>query len=270
MLFLIPIYLVIGAFAGFLAGLFGVGGGLILVPVYYYTLSWIYPEATSLMQVSLGTALSTIVVTGMSSVRAHAVRGNVSTYILYRLAPGIAIGAAASAVIADYLDSGFLKAFFGVMIIGLAGIMAYGTEKIKSFAAYPAIIISNICGIIIGCLSGLLGIGGAALSVPYMSFFKTEMRQAVGTASALGLFISIPSSIGFIIMGWGQDVGLPYMLGYIFLPGWITVICMTSISAVYGARVAHGLDQKKLKRIFALLMLVIASIVICDELLAAF
>ena len=270
MLFAILIYLVIGAVAGFLAGLFGIGGGIILVPGFYYTLSWMYPEASSLMQVSLGTALATIVITGVSSVRAHAVRGNVHVDILKRLAPGIVIGAACSAIIADALDSSFLKTFFAFMIMGLACLMLIGPEKFRKASHYPPMIVSNIGGAVIGCLSGLLGIGGATLSVPYMSFFKTEIRAAVGTASALGLFISVPSAIGFIVTGWGEETGIPYMLGYIFWPAWLAVVSMTSFTAIYGARLAHDLNPIKLKRIFALFMVVIAVMMIGDEFFSPF
>ena len=118
---------------------------------------------------SLGTALATIVITGVSSVRAHAVRGNVHVDILKRLAPGIVIGAACSAIIADALDSSFLKTFFAFMIMGLACLMLLGPEKFRKASHYPSMIVSNIGGAVIGCLSGLLGIGGAVVTIPAIS-----------------------------------------------------------------------------------------------------
>lgn len=270
LLIAISIYIAMGALSGFLAGLFGIGGGIILVPGFYYTLSWLYPEGTSLMHISLGTALATIVGTGISSVRAHAVRGNVKVDILKRLVPGIVLGAACSAIIADSLESASLKTFFAFMIMGLAILMMIGPEKFRKASHYPSMLASNAAGVIIGCLSGLLGIGGATLSVPYMSFFKTEIRAAVGTASALGLFISLPAVIGFIITGWSEETGVPYMLGYVFWPAWLAVLPVGSLCAVYGARLAHGLDPKKLKRIFALFMVLIAVMMIVDEFFSPF
>lgn len=271
-LFLIAIliYMLIGAFAGFLAGLFGIGGGIILVPGFYYTLSWLYPDASQLMQISIGTALATIIVTGLSSVRAHAKRDNIRKDILFKLGLGVAIGSLLSAVIADLLPSETLKTFFAVMIMCLAIIMVIGPEKIvKSLGKvkeFPGKIVSTISGVIIGCLSGLMGIGGATLSVPYMSFFNTDMRQAVGTASAIGLFIAIPSAIGFVVTGLSEQTGVSYTLGYIYLPAWLAVISCSSVTAVFGARLAHHLDSQKLKKIFAVFMVIIALSMIADEL----
>ena len=261
----IIIYLCIGAFAGFLAGLFGIGGGIILVPGFYYTLSWLYPDATHLMQISIGTALGTIIITGLSSVRAHAVRNNIRQDILWKLGPGVAIGSLLSAVIADMLASESLKSFFAFMILGLAIFMVIGPERFKGAAEFPGKVVSALSGAIIGCCSGLMGIGGATLSVPYMSLFKTEMRQAVGTASAIGLFIAVPSAIGFVITGLSETTGVNYTLGYIYLPAWFAVICCSSITAIYGARLAHHLDPKKLKKIFAVFMVIIALSMIGDE-----
>ncbi len=268
------IYMAIGSFAGFLAGLFGIGGGIILVPGFYYTLSWLYPDASHLMQVSIGTALATIIITGLSSVRAHGARGNIRKDILYKLGIGVAIGSLLSAVIADQLPSESLKTFFAVMIMALALLMISGPERIVALfqrrsnpaqTTLPNHIISTISGLIIGCVSGLMGIGGATLSVPYMSFFGIQMRQAVGTASAIGLCIAVPSVIGFIITGLSENTGLPYTLGYIYLPAWLAVISCSSVTAIYGARLAHALDQKLLKKIFGLFMIVIALIMIGDE-----
>ncbi len=266
----IIIYMVIGAFAGFLAGLFGVGGGIILVPGFYYTLSWLYPEGSHLMQISIGTALATIIITGSSSVRAHAARHNIRHDIIWKLGIGVAIGSLLSAVIADSLPSETLKSFFAIMIMLLAALMVMGpeklTQKIGRFDHFPNKIISTISGMIIGCLSGLMGIGGATLSVPFMTLFRTEMRQAVGTASAIGLFIALPSAAGFMITGLSEQTGIPHTIGYIYYPAWLAVISCSMVTAIFGARLAHHLDPKKLKRIFAGFMVLLAVSMLADEL----
>ncbi len=260
------IYMCLGAFAGLLAGLFGVGGGIILVPGFYYTLLWLYPEASHVMQISIATALATILVTGSSSVRAHAVRHNIRRDILLKLAPGIVLGSLLASIIADLLPSASLKSFFAFMIMGLAALMALGPDRLKGTAEFPGKIVSALSGAVIGCLSGLMGIGGATLTVPYMSFFKTDMRQAVGTASAIGLCIAVPSAIGFVLTGWSEQTGVPHTLGYIYLPAWFAVVCCSSVTAVYGARLAHHLDSKKLKKIFAGFMIILALSMMGDEL----
>ena len=260
------LYVCLGALAGFLAGLFGIGGGIILVPGFYYSLSYLYPDASQLMQISIGTALATIIVTGSSSLKAHAKRGNVRIDIISKLAPGIVIGALFSALIADQMESASLKTFFALMILGLAIMMVIGPEKFKGAHKLPGRLWTGLSGGIIGCLSGLMGIGGATLSVPYMSYYKTPMREAVGTASAIGLLIAVPSALGFIITGLSEDTNLPYSLGYIYGPGWLAVILTSTFAAVAGARLAHHLDPTRLRRIFAAFMVVLACGMIADEL----
>ena len=253
-------YMMIGGVAGFFAGLFGIGGGIILVPCFAYSLAWLYPDATHIMQVAIGTSLSTILVTGVSSLRAHAARQNIRRDILARLAPGIVLGSLGSAWIADQMDSASIKIFFACMIFVLAVLLATGLERFRSPAAttFPGAGWTTLSGGIIGFLSGLLGIGGATLSIPYMSFYRTEMRQAVGTASALGLFIAIPAVAGFILTGWSEQTGVPYTLGYIYGPGALAVVSVSFFTAIAGARTAHQFDQQKLRRIFAGLMMVVA------------
>lgn len=261
------LFIFMGACAGFLAGLFGIGGGIILVPGLYYTLNWLYPEASSLMQVSVGTALGTIIVTGISSVRAHYKRGGVRTDLIIALAPGIILGAAFSAFVADQMPSEGLKLFFSVMICFLAMMMVIGPERIKdSGGAWPATWTSNLCGVVIGFVSGLMGIGGATLSVPYMSYYKTDMKQAVGTASALGLFIAIPAAASFIVAGLNNNTNLPGAIGYFYVPGWFGIILMTVLTVPLGVRLAHNLDHQRLRRIFAVFMMVIACTMIGDAL----
>lgn len=267
-MFIIPflIYIVLGAAAGFLAGLFGVGGGLIIVPSLYYTLSYLYPEAQNLMQICVGTALATMIVTGSSSARAHHRRGAVRFDLLLALGPGTVIGAALAAYIADIMSSDDLKLFFAVMIVGLATMMVVGPERVKGAGrAWPHKLVSNFCGAVIGLVSGLMGIGGAVLSVPYMSYYKTEMKQAVGTAATLGLFIAFPAAGSFMIAGANEHSGLPNLIGYIYWPAWLAIISSAMFTAPYGAHIAHGLDSVKLRKIFACFMVVLAVSMMADE-----
>lgn len=258
------IFILVGAFGGFLAGIFGVGGGIIFVPVLYYTISSIYPDYSGAMQMAVGTALATIIMTNISSVRAHAKRGSVRFDLLWKIAPGMVLGSLLSAWIADQLDSPSLKAFFAVAIFMLAVIMIIGTERLFKAKAFPSVYFSNLAGSIIGCISGLMGIGGATLSVPYMVSYRTDMKQAVGTASALGLFIAVPGTFGFLIAGWGEPYAPNYSLGYVFLPAWLAIIATTVLTAPLGVRAAHALDSVKLKRFFAIFMCIIATTMLIE------
>jgi hypothetical protein len=254
----LPIFLATGAIAGVLAGLFGVGGGLIMVPA----LAWVLPQqgvsSDIYMQVAIGTSLAVIGATSISSTLSHHRRGGVLWPVFVRVAPGLVGGALAGAYVAHALSGLTLQRVVGVGAV-LVSIQMFMDFKPKGLTRLPApgSIELFSAGGIIGLLSSLIGIGGGSLTVPYLSLRGVEMRQAVGTAAACGMPIAWGGAAGFVAAGWGH-AGLPaWSLGYVSLGGFLGLAAASVITAPLGARLAHRLSPALLKRSFALLLVVI-------------
>lgn len=247
------IYLVLGSFAGLVAGLLGVGGGLVIVPVLAGLFSAQHFPAESVMQLAVGTSLATIVVTSVASFRAHHQRGAVSWPIMWQLGMGIVLGAWAGAVVAHNISSQSLARLFGVFELLVAIQMLLG----KSPAAHrqiPGRKRNLFAGGIIGTLSAVLGIGGGTLTVPYLCWHNVPIRQAVGTAAACGLPIALAGSAGFILTGWHVSDLPAWSSGYVYWPA-VAAICAASVlAAPLGASLAHKLPQATLKKVFALFL----------------
>ena len=267
--FLIIILLTSGAFAGFLAGLFGVGGGIILVPALYYTqILWL--DETNLhainnqaMHVSIGTSLAIIIPTGLSSAWAHFKNNAVRFDILSVFAPGIVTGSALGVIAAGSLSGTYLKFIFSFLIILLAIHMALAPQTKKTSNHLPRNIITIPVTFLIGMLSSLIGIGGATFSVPFMRIFGTAMKQAIGTASVIGLLISIPGAFGFATLGLviNNNALSPhdsYTIGFIHWLAWLIIVPVSICCAPLGAKYAHLTNPHLLKRLFSALMCIIA------------
>ncbi len=243
-------YTLLGLFAGLLAGLLGVGGGLVIVPV----LAWLFalqgfPDA-ALMHLAVGTSLATIVATSLSSIRAHHRRGGVVWPQVLQLGGGILAGAWLGAWIAHRLGSPALAALFGLFELVVAAQMAFGRPPAphRGLAGVP---VNAAAGGVIGAVSAVLGIGGGTLTVPWLAWHNLPMRQAVGTAAACGLPIALAGAAGFVASGW-QVAGLPAgSSGYVYWPAALAVSVPSVLAAPWGARLAHRLPQPVLKRVFA-------------------
>ncbi|HHO68265.1 MAG TPA: sulfite exporter TauE/SafE family protein [Gammaproteobacteria bacterium] len=243
-------YALLGLFAGLLAGLLGVGGGLVIVPV----LAWLFAlqgfPAAVLMQLAVGTSLATIVATSLSSIRAHHVRGGVVWPQVLQLGSGILAGAWLGAWIAHRMSSPALATLFGLFELGVAAQMAFGRPPAphRGLAAAP---VNAAAGGVIGAVSAVLGIGGGTLTVPWLAWHNLPMRQAVGTAAACGLPIALAGAAGFVASGW-RVAGLPAgSSGYVYWPAALAVSAVSVLAAPLGARLAHRLPQRVLKRVFA-------------------
>lgn len=257
------IYLLLGAGAGVLAGLFGVGGGLVIVPV----LAWVFIEqgmdADLIMHLAIGTSLATIWVTSLASIRAHHRRGAVQWPLVRGLIPGILVGGLLGAWVADLLPTLALRRFFGVFEILVALQMLWAREYKAHFAA-PGKLGLSAAGGLIGTVSALLGIGGGTLTVPYLVWIGVAMRQAVATSAACGLPIAVAGSVGFVLAGWGEP-GLPrYSSGYVYWPAWAGVAFASSLTAGLGAYLAHRLPTRLLRRLFAVLLAVVGLKMLLD------
>ncbi|WP_018952607.1 sulfite exporter TauE/SafE family protein [Thioalkalivibrio sulfidiphilus] len=247
-------YLILGAIAGVLAGLLGIGGGLLIVPV----LVWLYVQqgvdAAVITHLAIGTSLATIVPTAIASARAHHAHGAVRWDLVWRLAPGVVFGALAGATLAEFLSSDMLRRVFGAFEIALALYMFIGVRP-KPQRPLPGATYLSAGGGVIGLVSALLGIGGGTLTVPYLVWFNVAVRQAIGTASAVGLPIALAGAAGFMIHGW-QAQGLPaWSAGYVHGPALAGIAIASFLTAPMGARLTHRLPVPLVRRLFALLLM---------------
>jgi uncharacterized membrane protein YfcA len=250
------IYLLLGAVAGTLAGLLGVGGGLIIVPVLALLFRHIGIGEALVMHLAIGTSLATIVLTSVSSVRAHHRRGAVQWQLVWRLSPGIVLGALLGAALADALDSFWLSRFFGVFELFVAVQMALGLRP-AAHRSLPGAAGMAAAGGVIGSVSAIVGIGGGTLTVPFLGWCNVEMRKAVATSSACGLPIALAGALGFVLTGLDAQ-GLPaWSSGYVYWPAFLGIVVASMAFAPLGAALAHRLPAAGLKRAFAVLLAVI-------------
>ncbi len=247
---LLASYAGLGLFAGVTAGLLGVGGGLIIVPVLValYTLQG-FP-VQFVVQMAVGSSLATIVFTSLSSMRAHHLRGSVDWRIMAQLSTGIVFGAWLGGVLAQWLGGARLAVLFGLFELGVALQLLVGRPPAPHRAA-PGGSRNAAAGVLIGAVSALLGIGGGTLTVPYLVWHNVAMRRAVGTSAACGLPIALVGACGFALVGWGAG-GLPSgSSGFVYWPAVLAISVASVAGAPLGARLAHRLEQASLKRLFA-------------------
>lgn len=247
---IVLVFLATGAAAGVLAGLFGVGGGLIVVPALALVLPGLGTAPQVVMQSAIGTSLAVVGLTAISSTRSHHARGGVAWPLFRGLVPGILVGGLGGAVIAHHASTALLRLCVGIgaLVISiqmLADIAPKATRKL------PGPIALGIVGVVIGTLSSLIGIGGGSLTVPYLVFHNVDMKRAVGTSAAVGIPIAWAGAIGFAWNGAGVS-GLPSLsVGYIDVVAFLCIAVMSVLTAPLGAKLAHGLPPKRLKQAFA-------------------
>ena len=248
--------LALGAFAGVLAGLLGVGGGIILVPAFFYVFSALGFDSPQLMQLCLGTSLATIIVTSVRSVMAHHKKGAVDWPILRAWAVGIAIGATIGVFIAASLRSEMLQAIFVVLAIVVGLYMTVGRDHWRLGQQMPTGIVRVILSPVLGFLSVLMGIGGGSFGVPTMTLFNVAIHRAVATAAGFGIIIAVPSVIGFLLVD--VAVAPPFTVGSVNFLAFGLIVAMTLITAPWGAALAHKMDPKPLKRLFGVFLILVA------------
>ena len=252
------LYLALGAVAGTAAGLFGIGGGAIIVPILVLSFRARGFGDSVLMQLALGTSLASIIVTGASSVRAHHLLGNVVWPVVLRMAFGIVGGTLLGSVVAGHLDGALLIRVFTLFLVFVAIKMAWPRKPpSQRESRSPGISTMLGTGGAIGFVSALFGIGGGTMSVPFLNWLGLEMKQAVGTAAACGLPIAVSGAIGYAVMGWAHPDLPSYCVGYLYLPAWLGIILASSPSARWGARLAHRLPEQWLRRAFSALVMAI-------------
>ena len=249
--------IVLGAMTGFMAGLLGIGGGMLLVPfmTFLFTLNGFPPEL--IVKIAIATSLATILFTSMSSVRAHHKRGAVRWDIAKPMGVGAFIGTFIGANFAGALKSSWLALFFAVFV-GFSALQMLRSKKPKPSRDVPGAIGLGAMGSLIGFISSLVGAGGGFITTPFLTWCNVVMHQAVGTSAALGFPIAAGGLIGYVVAGTTESNLPAGSLGYIYLPALIAVSAASLLTAPLGAKTAHRMQVASLKRVFAYMLLLLA------------
>ncbi|MGL4605689.1 MAG: sulfite exporter TauE/SafE family protein [Iodobacter sp.] len=258
MLMAILAYLGVGIVAGFLAGLLGVGGGLVIVPALLYVFVMLGLPPEHHQHLALGTSMATIVFTGIASLRAHHARGAVRWAVVKTITPGILLGTFAGAQIAAFVPAQGLKWFFVAFAYLVAAQMLLDFKP-KPSRALPGKGYTRLVGAGIGLVSSWVGIGGGSLSVPFMTLCNVPVKEAIGTSAAIGLPIALAGAFGYMVSGYWVS-GLPQgTLGFVYLPALAGIVLASFPMARVGAAAAHRLPVPVLKKCFAALLIILAS-----------
>lgn len=257
MLLLFP---AIGAVSGLLAGLFGIGGGLVIVPALNaaFVAGLVAVDPAIRMHVAIGSSLAVIVFTALSSVRAHHGYGAVLWPAVLGLAPGIVLGGLLGAALADQLGTRALEVVFGVFAALMAARLAFpGKGEVEPHASLPGTAGASAAGMVIGTVSALVGIGGGIMTVPYLAWHSVPLRVAVGTAAACTLPVALAGAAGYVFAGLGAALP-PGSTGYLYWPAIAGIALASMLTAPLGARLAHTLPVQRLRQLFALLLAAVA------------
>ncbi|MCP3940499.1 MAG: sulfite exporter TauE/SafE family protein [Desulfobacteraceae bacterium] len=258
MLTMLITYLGVGAVAGLLAGLLGIGGGLVIVPMLIYILGAHGVPQELVMHMAIGTSMASIMFTSVSSFMAHHKRGAVRWELVRRIVIGILTGSFIGSCFASAMSTKFLKGFFFIFLYVVATNMLLN-KKPKPSRELPGRLGTFSVGNIIGGISSIVGTGGGTMNVPFMAWCNVPIHQAIGTSAAIGLPIALASTIGYIVNGLGVDSLPAYSIGYISLPALSGIVLASVLTAPLGVKLAHSLPVGKLKKIFAVLLYVVGT-----------
>jgi uncharacterized membrane protein YfcA len=249
----------LGLATGYLAGLLGIGGGMLIGPFMTIILSARGVPADLAIKMAIATSMATIIFTSISSVRAHHQRGGVRWDIVRGLAPGIVLGGAIASVGVFSLLKGTWLAIFFSLFVGFSATQMFLDKKPKPSRQMPGTAGQVAAGSVIGFLSGLVGAGGGFISVPFMVAHNVSILNAVATSAALGFPIALANTVGYVVSGSAMSGLPPYSLGYVWLPGLVVVACCSVLTAPMGAKMAHRMPIAKLKRVFSTVLYGLAS-----------
>ena len=245
-----------GCLSGFLAGLLGVGGGIIVVPILYVLFPALGVAEEIRMHLAVGTSLATVIPNAITSARSHHAKGSLDLDLLRKLGPPIIAGVVGGSIFGGKSSGQVLMLIFASLALLVAFYMAFRRENwVIRKDLTRSFLLRTPIGLFIGWFSVLMGIGGGTLSVPMLNLFNIEMRRAVGTGAAIGILIGIPGLLGFIATGWGNPLLPPLSLGYCSLIGVAMIIPSSMFMVGKGVRVAHSIDPSLLRKIFACFLL---------------
>jgi len=254
----ILILLASGAVAGMFAGLLGIGGGIIIVPVLAMVFTSQGVSIDVLMHVAIGTSLATIVITSLSSIRAHHKHQAIDWSVVRVIAIGVFVGGLLGAAIAKLIAGEDLKFIFSIFMLLIAAQMYFGNES-KPHRTLPAKPGMIVAGTTIGMIASLMGVGGGSMSVPFLTWCNMNIRKAVATSSAIGFPIAVAGTIGFIVTGWSVPDRPVMSFGYVNLPAFFSIVVASVLFAPVGAWIAHRISPVILKRVFAAFLVILGT-----------
>jgi uncharacterized membrane protein YfcA len=251
-------YLVLGAIAGYLAGLFGVGGGLVLVPVLLFMFDAQHFPAEYILHVALGTSMAVIIFTSFASMRKHHQHGAVNWRVVRNIIPGILLGSALGAVIATSISPRNLGIFFALFVYAAAAqilldVRPPATRQLPGFLGMSAV------GTFTGWISSMVSIGGGTIIVPFLLWCNVPLRHAIGTSAAIGFPVAVGGTVGYIVTGMSLPLLPAPNLGFVYLPALLWVALASVTTAPLGAITAHRMNVALLRKLFAVLLLVLAT-----------
>lgn len=250
------LYAVLGIFVGFMAGLLGVGGGGILVPLLASLFA--YQGIEQHVHLALGTALTCMIITSVASTRAHNARGAVVWQAVGGMALGIIVGAYTATQIASKINAVYIALFFAIFMALMAVQMFIDWRPNPSKNPITQLTLLGV-GAVIGSVSALAAVGGGFLTIMYLSYKNIEIRQAIGTSAAIGFPIAIAGAAGYMVGGWSETSRIPYAVGYVYLPAFIIVSVASVLAAPIGVHLSHSLPEAYLKKIFAVISLMLSA-----------
>lgn len=255
-----------GVVGGLVAGMLGVGGGIVIVPVLYHVMDLMGVDPDIRMHVAVGTSLATIIPTSISSVRSHNAKGAVDWALLRRWVWPMIVGVLIGSALAGWAKGQALALFFAAVALPVAVHLAFLPDTRRLSDQLPTGVGGALLPAAISGVSTMMGIGGGTIGVPAMTLFGMPIHRAVGTASAFGAIISVPGTLGAILAGWGVPHLPPYSLGYVNLLGFILIAPASYLVAPFGAQIAHSTDKAALRKMFAFFIAITAGRMLYDAL----
>ncbi|MDP8917074.1 MAG: sulfite exporter TauE/SafE family protein [Pseudomonadota bacterium] len=240
-----------GLFAGLVAGLFGVGGGTVIVPALYTAFGVLGLGGEANLHTAVGSSLAVIIATAVRSLASHRGHGAVDEAVLRAWTPWVAFGALLGAALAGVSSQGALGLIYAGAALIVAGWMGLGREQWRLGPDLPEGWLRRTLGTVIGALSAMMGVGGGGFGGMLMTLFGRPIHQAVATASGFGVAIGLPAALGYVAFGWAAEGRPPLSLGYVNVPAALIMAAVTTATAPFGARLAHRLPRTRLRRLFA-------------------
>ena len=250
-------YILLGAVAGLIAGVFGLGGGIIIVPTLIFTFSYLNFPADVLTHLAVGTSLSTILFTSLSAIYVHHKKLAIDWSLAIKLSLGMIFGGLIGAYVAEFMSAAVLQRIFAFYSISVALQMWFSWSP-KAILTLPARFGCALLGSAIGIISGLFGIAGGSLVVPVLTLYRVKITQAIATSAVTGFPIALSGTVGYIIMGWNNPALPENSFGYVYWPEMLGIILSSTAFAKFGALLAHRVSPRKLKKLFAVMLIFVA------------
>ena len=255
LLFSISLLISTGIFAGFIAGLFGIGGGVVVVPALYYIFTLAEVDENIRMHLAVGTSLANIVPISIISALSHARKNSVNIDFLKFIFVSIIVGVTCGSIAVSYLEGSTLILIYSIILLFVAAQFFFWKDKWRLSPSFPENVTGHAFGSVIGFLSVIIGVGGGSISIPILKLYNFEIHKAIGTAAGIGTIVAVPGTIGFMIAGLQNNVNLPLSFGYVSLVGLVLITPITIIGAPIGVKFAHYLSKSKLNLLFGIFIL---------------